>query len=93
MDTEIQSLKKEVDELKSLTLDTNRTVHKMRRAAWWGRLWGIVWWLLIFGASGAAYYYYVQPYVNTIMKEYGNAKDLQLQVQNWFAQFGHTTSQ
>jgi len=90
MDTEIDELKQEVEELKAVTEDTNRIVHKMRRSARWAMLFQIVWWLTVLGVSGATYYYFVQPYVTKAVEAYGGAKDLQLQVENWFAQFGRT---
>lgn len=90
MANDLDELKQEVEALREITQDTNRQVHKLRRAAWWGRLWSIVWWLTVAGVTGAAYYYYVQPYVADLTSAYGNAKDFQVQIQDWFAQFGHT---
>lgn len=83
MDTEIEQLKQEVEELKTLTEDTNRQVHKMRRAVWWGRLWSIAWWLIIAGAGGAAYYYYAQPYVQKIEQYYTNFQHQTGLLQGW----------
>ncbi len=93
MDSEIDDLKQEVEELKEISADTNRLMHSMRRSQRWHTIFQIVWWLTIVGITGAAYYYYVQPYVEQVMSTYGNAKDFQVQVQDWFAQFGRTTPQ
>jgi hypothetical protein len=76
---DIQELRQEVEELREVSEDTNRVVHKMRRAVWWGRLWTIAMWVLFFGASGAAYYYYLQPWVT--------------KVEQYYVQFQHQTSQ
>ncbi len=92
MTSEIDELKHEVEELKAMSVDTNRMVHKMRRSQRWHTLFQIVWWLSVAGITGAAYYYYVQPYVDQALKAYSNTKDLQVQVQDWFAQFGHKTN-
>ena len=91
--SEIEELKQEVEELKAITQDTNRQVHKMRRSNRWALLFRIIWWLTILGVTGAAYYYYLQPYVERAMDAYNNTKDLQVQVQDWFAQFGRTGAQ
>jgi len=91
MDTEIDELKQEVEELKSLTQDTNRVVHKLRRNIWWGRLWTIIWWAVILGLTGASYLY-LQPYIQKATAAYGNVKGFQLQVENFFAQFGHSST-
>lgn len=93
MDTDIEELKGEVEELKALTQDTNRIVHGMRRGQRWRTLFSVVWWVAIVAVSGATYYYYVQPYVEEIMKGYDNAKGFQVQVQDWFAQFGQKKAQ
>ena len=90
--SEIEELKQEVEELKAITQDTNRQVHKMRRSNRWALLFRIIWWLTILGVTGAAYYYYLQPYVERAMDAYNNTKDLQVQVQDWFAQFGRTSN-
>lgn len=87
--SEIDDLKQEVRRLSKTVEDTNNTVHKMRRSQRWHTLFQIVWWLSIVGITGALYYYYVQPYVAGVMDAYGNAQELQVQVQDWFAQFGN----
>ncbi len=89
MDREIDDLKQEVAELKELVAETNHAVHGMRRSQRWATIFRIFWWLTIVGITGAAYYYYVQPYVQQVMSGYDNAKDFQVQVQDWFAQFGN----
>jgi hypothetical protein len=90
MATDLDELKQEIEDLRAVNEDTNRQIHKMRRGARWAMLFQILWWLTIAGITGAAYYYYVQPYVDKITKGYGSAKNVELQIQNWFAQFGHS---
>lgn len=85
-DTDIEALKQEVEELKEMTADTNRQVHKMRRGARWGLLLQLVWWLTILGITGAAYYYYVQPYVQKIEQFYLSAQHGAQQAQGWESQ-------
>ena len=85
---EIEELKQEVEELRDVTLDTNKQVHKMRRSARWALLFQIVWWVLVLAASGATYYYYIAPYVDQISRGYGNVKNFEMQIGSWFAQFG-----
>lgn len=86
--TEIDALKQEVEELKVLTEDTNRQVHKMRRSARWGLLFQILWWLSVIGVTGAAYYYYVQPYIQKVEEFYLEAQQGAPQAQNWQQQLG-----
>jgi len=90
MDPEIAELKREVEELKTLTVDTNRMMHGMRRGQRWRSFVSILWWLTILGLTGASYYF-IQPYINQAMQTYGDTKDIQVQVQDWFAQFGNKT--
>ena len=89
MATDIDGLRQEMEELKAMTADTNRVVRGMRRGQRWRTIFQIIWWLTLVGITGATYYYYVQPYVTQAMSAYGNAKDFQVQVQDFFAQFGH----
>ena len=63
--------------------DTNRTVHKLRRAAAWGQFWRIAWWLIIFAVSAAAYYLYLQPYVQKIESLYGQVQQTGTQAQSF----------
>ncbi len=90
MDPEIQELKELVKRQAAKIDDTNRVVHSMRRSSRMRTLLSILWWVAILGLSAASYYYYIQPYVDQFNKAYGNTKNFELQVQNWFAQFGHT---
>ena len=83
MDPQIEELKELVRHVSAVSEDTNRTVHKMRRAVRWGRIATILWWLLVLAVSGAAYYYYLQPYVNKLEQFYGNAQHSAQQVQSW----------
>jgi hypothetical protein len=83
MATDLEELKHEVESLRAITQDTNRQVHKLRRAAWWGRLWSVVWWLTIFGVSSAAYYYYLQPYVQKVENLYLGAQHSASQAQSF----------
>lgn len=83
VDTDIDALRQEVEELKEMTADTNRQVHKMRRGARWGLFFQLVWWLAILGVTGAAYYYYVQPYVQKVEQFYESAQHGASQAQGW----------
>ena len=88
MDPEFKALQDELKRVETLSADTNRMVHSMRRSQRWHSFVSIVWWLLIIGLTGASYFYF-QPYVQQAQSAYGNAKDFQLQIQDFFAQFGH----
>src|SRR3989338_8567153 len=62
MDQEIAELKREVESLKAVTVDTNKMVHGMRRSQRWRSFVSILWWLTILGLTGASYYF-IQPYI------------------------------
>ena len=87
-DTGIESLKQEVEELKAVTEDTNRQVRKMRRAAWWGRLWTVGLWVVFFALSGAAYFYYAQPYIKAVEGYYAAFQKKASEPENWGTQLG-----
>lgn len=84
--TDIETLKQEVEQLKEITEDTNRQVHKMRRNARWSLFFQILWWASILGITGAAYYYYVQPYIQKIEDFYVNAQHGVSQAGDWGSQ-------
>jgi len=90
MAEDLDELKQEVEELKAMTLDTNRQVHKMRRGVRWAMVLQLLWWLTIFGVTGAAYYYYVQPYVTKIENMYFKTQQSATQAQNWWQQVQQT---
>lgn len=90
---DIEELRELVKKNLALTEETHRIVRGMRSAARWGRFFSIVWWLIIIAVTGATYYIYVQPYVATIEKAYGNTQNFETQVQNFFHNFGKQSSQ
>ena len=92
MDTDIEDLKQEVESIKAVTVDTNKMVHGMRRSQRWRSFMTLLWWTFIVGASVWSYYL-IQPYINQATAAYGNTRDLQVQVQDWFAKFGQTKTQ
>ena len=83
-------LKELVRQNTKLSQETKQMVEGMRRSQRRHVWFRILWWVAITVVSAVAYYYYVQPYVDQILHAYGNAKDFQLQVQDFFAQFGRT---
>ena len=92
MDTDLEELKQEVEKLKAVTVDTNKMVHGMRRGQHWRSFMAFAWWAIIIGASAWSYYL-IQPYITQATAAYGNTRDLQVQVQDWFAKFGQTKAQ
>ena len=93
MDPDIKELKDLVKRQAVQIEDTNRVVHGMRRSSRMRMLFSVLWWAAIAAVSAYSYYYYVQPYVDQFNKAYGSTKNFELQVQNWFAQFGQTKPQ
>ena len=87
--SEIDDLKQEVRRLTETVKDTNAQVHSMRRSQRWHTFFRIVWMLTIVGVTGYVYLTFVQPYVAVLMESYGDAREFQLQIQDWFAQFGN----
>lgn len=86
-DIDIRELKELVQKQALLNADTNRVVHKLHRALWWGRLWSLVWWGAILVLSSAAYYYYLQPYLEQVLKLYAGAQGFEGQFSDFFKNF------
>jgi hypothetical protein len=95
MNDDLEEIKEMSKRTLALAEDTNRMVHRMRRAAAWGRFFQIVWWVVIIAVSGAAYYYYLAPYVNRLEQLYGQVEGINQQGQNWSTElqqfFSHLT--
>ena len=92
MDPEIKAMQEEIKRVGALSADTNRVVHGMRRSQRWHSFFTVLWWIIILGLTGASYYF-IQPYISQATAAYGNAKDFQVQVQDFFARFGRTGAQ
>ena len=82
MDPEIAELKREVEELKTLTVDTNRMMHGMRRGQRWRSFVSILWWVFIVGASVGSYYL-VQPYLQNAIDAYTGIQQSAKTTQGW----------
>jgi hypothetical protein len=80
---QIAELKELVRRSTAISEETNRMVHSMKRAAWFGTIMQWLWWIIIFGVSGYAYYTYVQPYVAKIESAYHNAEAGAQKAQDW----------
>ncbi len=100
MEQDIDEVKELAKKNLALAQDTNRIMHKMQRAARWGRFFQIVWWIAILAVSSAAYYYYLQPYVHKIEDVYSNfqasgqkAQSIGQQIENLFKSFGSSSPQ
>ena len=76
VDPEVDELKELVRTNIKLSQDTNRLLHGMRRAAWWGRVFRLLWWVAILGLSGALYFYFFAPYVEKIVQFYSGAQNI-----------------
>ena len=56
-----------LEDIYRLALDTNRTVHKMRRSMLWGRFFYILVWIVLIFGPVVAYSFYFQSYVKPYM--------------------------
>ncbi|MDB5225028.1 MAG: hypothetical protein JWO43_650 [Candidatus Adlerbacteria bacterium] len=74
MDPDIEEIKEMAKKALALAEDTNRTVHKLRHAAWWGFFFQMLWWGAVLGSSAFAYHYYVQPYVANLQGLYSQVQ-------------------
>lgn len=86
MNDEIEELKELVKRNTAILEDTNRTVHKMRRSALWGRFFQLAWWFAIIAVSGATYYLYLQPYVGQLTDLYVQLREGSQQAHSFSAQ-------
>ena len=71
-----------LEDIYRLTLDTNRTIHKMHRSILWGRFFTVCWWILIVAVSGYTYYVYAQPYVDKLLHVYAQVQQGTIQAQS-----------
>ena len=73
--------------------DTNRMVHKLRRGAWWGRIFTLVFWVVLIVAPVAAYYYYfqsyIQPYAQKVEQLYTQYQQGSQQAQQYQSQLSN----
>jgi hypothetical protein len=97
VEDDIEELKELVKKNIAATQENTRILRKMRRGAFWGWIFYIIWWLLIGGVVGAAYYYYLQPYVNKVEALYGisqqESQNWNEQVSNFLKYFGQQKQQ
>ncbi len=56
----------------SLEKENNKMLHVMKRSMFWARVMSIMYWLVIIGVSIGTFYF-VQPYLDQVVKMYGNA--------------------
>jgi len=89
MEEDTADLRDLIEKSVALSEDTNRLVHKMRRAQQWGRFFQLAWWVVIIAISGATYYLYFQPYVGKIEQLYEQAQEGTQQVQGWNTQLAN----
>ena len=53
-----------------LTKENNRLLHSIRRAAWWGTFFKVLWMAIIIGVPVLLYYYFLQPYYRGLSAGY-----------------------
>lgn len=82
MDQEIAELKREVESLKAVTIDTNHIVHGMRRGQRWRSFASILWWVLIIGASVGSFYF-IQPYLQKVLDAYTGMQQNAKTAEGW----------
>ena len=75
MEKEIESLKKEIEELKEVTKDNNRLLRGIHARARITMIFNIIKWAIIIGVSVGAFYY-IQPFLETLMKTYSSISSL-----------------
>jgi hypothetical protein len=85
VDPQIDELKELVRRSIALAEDTNRTLHKMRRGAIWGRVFSLLFWIIVIVVPTVAAYYYFAPYINSIHQLYDS-------IQSGVAKTASTTS-
>ena len=66
-------MENELKELKTLVEDNNKILHKMQRAARWGRFFHLIYWALIVGSFGATYYF-LQPFLEQALSVLGQVE-------------------
>ena len=82
MDPELAELKKQVEELKAVTVDTNKIVHGMRRSQRWHSFMSLLWWVIIIGASVGSFYF-IQPYLQKALDAYTGMQQSAKTTEGW----------
>jgi hypothetical protein len=67
--------KKLLEDTFRLSEDNNKMLHSMRRSMRVGHIMSLLYWIIIIGVSIGAFYY-AQPYIDQMMKLYGNASSV-----------------
>lgn len=57
-----------------MTRDNNRMLHAMRRGAFFGGLFRLVFWVILIGGPIVFYYAYAAPYVDQILAAYAGIR-------------------
>jgi predicted MFS family arabinose efflux permease len=60
-----------LQQVADLTEQNNKLLRKLVRAQHWATFWSIMRWLIIIGATFGTYYY-IQPYLETLLKNYND---------------------
>jgi len=97
VDSQVEELKELLRQNIALAQDTNRTLHKMRRGAIWGRLMTLTMWLIFFVLPLVFSYYYFQPQITKIEQLYSQLQQDNKQAQTYQSQissfFGNLLNQ
>ena len=62
--------------------DSHRMLRAMRRSAFFGGVFRVIWWALIIGVPIVIYYLYLQPIVEQVTTTYGKVEQSASQIQN-----------
>ncbi len=73
--------KKLLEATYALEKENNKMLHSMKRSLLMSRIMSILYWAIIIGAS-VGVFYYIQPYVDQLVKTYGNVNTALKNVQN-----------
>jgi hypothetical protein len=75
-DNGYEEIKKLLVENQRLLLENNQMLHKMRRSAFIGAFFRIVWFVIVISVPLYVYFYYIQPNLGSIKEKINNFEQL-----------------
>ncbi len=71
-----EEIKKLLVENQRLLLENNQMLHKMRRSAFLGTIFKIVWFLFVLGVPVYLYFSYIKPNMGNLLEQYGALQEM-----------------
>ncbi len=77
-----------VRETHKLAKENNRLIRAMRRDAFFGLIFKLIFWAIILGLPVILYFYFLQPYIDQVVNVYGEVQEDVGQISEQASRFG-----